>query len=721
MQALLSDNWHSVRWLKPRLRDGVRVYHRVYRGKPVVLLFDPASHRFHRLSVDAWGVVGLFDGQRSLDEIWEAAALEEQKGRSTAGGDAIGQHELVQLVSQLHGGDLLQSQITPDAAEVLERFERQRKAKLKQIFMNPLSIKLPLLYPDPWLDGHVSLARRLFSWPVFLVWLAFVLPAAVLAGMNWDGLTENLSDRVLNAQNLMIAWLTYPLVKAVHEWSHALAVRKWGGRVREAGVMFLVFTPVPYVDATDSYGFSSKWQRATVAAAGVMAELAIGAVAMFVWFLAEPGMVRAVAYNVVLIAGVSTLLINGNPLMRYDGYFVLSELLEIPNLAQRATKYWTYLADRYLFRSSHAESPAQSLGERVVFAVYGGIAPIYRLTISLGIAWFVAEEYFVFGMIVALAGLWTSLVMPVWKGWKHLRTSASLRDRHGFALKLTSTLLVVGVLLLGVLPLPFYAVAQGVVWVPEEAVIRAGSDGMVSSALPESGLLLDKGDVLGVLDNPVLLAEYESARARVDELDARMRQESAEDIARASATARELDSARVKLREVRRRVQGLTLMAGDTGRWVFVNGDEPVGQYFKRGQVLGYVVSGPTRKLRVAVAQEDSELVLARAQSVSVRLARRPWETYAARSIRPVAAGQSQLVSAALGTAGGGVIAVDPSQGEGMTTLERVFDCEVELEQADPLAVFGDRAYVRFDLGWTPLAQQWFLRLRQAFLARLNV
>jgi putative peptide zinc metalloprotease protein len=159
--------------------------------------------------------------------------------------------------------------------------------------------------------------------------------------MNWSELTGNLSDRILSTQNLLIAWFSYPVVKALHEWSHALAVKRWGGRVREAGLMFLVFTPVPYVDATDSYGFSGKWQRAAVAAAGILAELALGAIAVYLWWLSEPGLLRAVAYNVILIAGVSTLLVNGNPLMRYDGYFVLSEALEIPNLAQRATKFWT--------------------------------------------------------------------------------------------------------------------------------------------------------------------------------------------------------------------------------------------------------------------------------------------------------------------------------------------------------------------------------------------
>ncbi|WP_417068696.1 hypothetical protein [Niveibacterium terrae] len=722
MQNLLSDNWHSVRWLKPRLRDGVRCYHRVFRGKAAVLLFDPASHRFHRLSPEAWRVVELFDGRLSLDQIWEKAALAEADSDSAAPpGDAISQHELVQLVSQLYGGDLLQSQVTPDAAEVLERFERQRKAKIKQVFTNPLSVKLPLLHPDPWLAKQLGLARALFSWPVLGIWLCLVLPAAVLAGMHWGELTENLSDRVLSTQNLLIAWFTYPVVKALHEWSHALAVKRWGGRVREAGMMLLVFTPVPYVDATDSYGFAGKWQRAMVAAAGIMAELTLGAIAVYLWLLAEPGPLRAVAYNVILIAGVSTLLVNGNPLMRYDGYFVLSEWLEIPNLAQRATKFWTYLADRYLFRSREAHSPTQSGFETAVLTIYGAIAPFYRLSISLGMAWFVAEKYFVFGMAVAIAGVWSSLAMPIWRGWKHLRGSPTLGSRHAQAQKLTAALAALILVLLVWVPMPFYAVSEGVLWVPEEAVVRAGAAGLATSTMARSGAEFRKGGVIGVLDNPALISEMQAAQGASDELDARLRKELGEDVAKALATRRQLEAAQEKLREAEHKAVALSLIAGQRGRWVFANGSEPAGQYFKRGQTVGYLVDGPTRILRVAVAQEDIDLVRGRSRGARIRLQRRPWVEYGARGMRPVAAGQQQLVSPALGTDGGGVIAVDPSQQDGAHALQRVFDVEIEMDRADPLAVFGDRAWVRFDLGATPLARQWFLRLRQAFLARLNV
>lgn len=161
---------------------------------------------------------------------------------------------------------------------------------------------------------------------------------ARIAAQEWIRLTNNLVDRVLSSSNLFLLWFTYPVVKGIHEWAHGMAVKAWGGNVREMGLMFILFVPVPYVNASASYHFPSKWTCAMVSAAGIAAELLVGALATYVWLQVESELIHAIAFNIILIAGVSTLLVNGNPLMRYDGYFILSDLVEIPNLAQRSTQ-----------------------------------------------------------------------------------------------------------------------------------------------------------------------------------------------------------------------------------------------------------------------------------------------------------------------------------------------------------------------------------------------
>lgn len=724
MQTLLSEHWHAVRFLRPRLREGVQALHRRLRGRNWVLLLDPVTQRFHRVTPPVWQVLSLLDGRRTLDEVWDAAcaaAVEDGDG------EAISQHELVQLMGALYAQDLLQTQVSPDAEEVLERYRKRRRQQFKQSWLNPMSLRLPLLYPDRWFARQQGLAEAMFRWPVALLWLAWVAPAAVLAWQHWDALTSNLSDRVLSASNLLLLWVTYPLVKAVHEWAHGLAVKAGGGTVREIGLMFIVFTPVPYVDATASYRFPSKWARAGVAAAGILAELAIGAGAMYVWLAAESGLVTAIAFNVILIAGVSTLLVNGNPLMRYDGYFVATDLLELPNLAQRATAYWAYLFDRWFVGAREAQLPVglpegpEGRRERLILLFYGAIAPLYRLFITVTLIWFVASEYLLVGAIMAIWASWTAFVMPVWKGWKHLREGPGLVRRRDTALWRTAAALVGLAALLGMVPAPFHSVHQAVVWLPDEAIVRAEASGTVSDAAPAPGSAVVPGQVLLRLDDPRQTAELAVAAAAVAQAEAQLRQAEVDEPARAGPLRAELAARRARLAESERRQQALTVAASAAGRWVPAAATELPGRFVKRGEVLGYVVGGPSARVRTAVAQEDLDLIRSRMQAVQVRLGQDLSAVVPAEVRRQVPGGEYELVSAALGTSGGGEIAVDPQQPGGTKALRRVFDIELQLARPPEAAVFGDRAWVRFDLGHAPLAWQGWLRLRQVFLSTLGL
>ena len=224
MQALLSEHWHAMRGLRPRLRDGVEPLHRRLRRRSWVLLSDPVNQRFHRVTPEVWRVIALCDGRRTLDEVWDASCAQAEDDVAS-----ISQHELVQLIASLHSNDLLQTQVSPDAGEVFERYQRQRRARRRQNWLNLMSIRVPLWHPEAWFAGQAGLARAVFNPWVGLAWLALVLPALVLGAQHWAALTENLSDRVLSASNLALLWLTYPLVKAVHEWAHGLAVKAWGG------------------------------------------------------------------------------------------------------------------------------------------------------------------------------------------------------------------------------------------------------------------------------------------------------------------------------------------------------------------------------------------------------------------------------------------------------------------------------------------------------------
>jgi len=719
MQALFSEHWHAVRDIRPQLREGILVLHRTLRGKRWVLLMDPATQRFHRISVPAWTVIEQFDGHRSLEDFWQQSLRMTDDGQPAP--TVVSQQDLVDILASLHSNDLLQTQVTADADEMFARYEKQRKAKRKQRWMNPLSIRVPLFHPDRWFARQIGLGRVIFSKVSLLLWLIWVVPAGVLAWQHWTSLSENLSDRVLAASNLVLLWFTYPVVKVVHEWAHGLAVKAWGGTVGEVGLMFIVFTPVPYVDASSSHRFPSRWARAAVSAAGIMAELAVGALAVYVWLAAQPGLITALAFNAIFIAGVSTLLVNGNPLMRFDGYFIACDVLDIPNLAQRSTQYWTYLLDRHAFGAMEAQPPLGVDGERRWLWLYGAIAPIYRLMITIGLIWFVASEYLFAGAIMAIWALWTTLVTPLWKAWKHLRDGQSLARRRSVALRRSILSLMALAVLLALIPVPFYSVQQAVVWLPDEAIIRAEASGHVRTVYQADGQSVSPQEKLLELDNPALSAELSSAAARVSSTEARLRKAEVDEPTRTQALREELAAQRAHLAEVGRRVEALHVSPRVGGKWSPASETKFEGRYVKRGEIVGYVLTGPAVRVRTAVTQEDMGLIRSRLRAVDVRLEHSSHATTSARLLREVPGGEFNLVSAALGTNAGGNIPVDPSKPAGTESLERVFDLELELAQASPAAVFGDRAYVRFDLGAIPVGYQWFLRIRQAFLSRLNV
>jgi putative peptide zinc metalloprotease protein len=732
MQSLFSEHWHVVRFLRPSLREGVQALPRRLRGRDWVLLHDPVTQKFLRITPEVWHVLKLMNGKRTLDEIWEGAysdtphpqdaiSAAAKSNTSSSTPSTISQHELVQLLGQLYANDLLQTQVSPDAEEVFQRFKKQRFAKIKQTFLNPISIKIPLFYPDAWFTNLAGLARVIFSWQVLILWLIIVVPAGVLALQNWNALTNNLSDRVLSASNLALLWFIYPVVKAIHEWAHGMAVKAWGGTVREMGLMFLIFTPVPYVDATASYRFPSKWARAAVAAAGISAELLLGAIAVYVWLMAEPGVVTAIAFNVIIVAGVSTLLVNGNPLMRYDGYFILNDILEIPNLAQRATQYWVYLSDRYLFGATDAKPPLGSDREWFWLVVYGFCSPIYRIMITIGLIWFVAEKYFFIGILMALASAWMSLVMPLWKGWKHVHKGASLSRYRDQAQRRLVYGVAILLLCLVVIPVPFYSIHQAVVWLPDNAAVRADVAGDIKTTEVKADQWVEEGQSILQLENSEIVAQSEVADAEIESLMVRIRKTEVDDQTKADELRRELMAMMVKGDQFKQQVSALAVKAPVVGRWVPAQPNELQGRYVKRGEIIGYVVSGPSSVMRVAITQDDMDLIRSRLHAVQVRLAMQLNHTIDARVSRVTPDGNEQLLSAALGSSGGGAIPVDPAQQEGTKTLQRVFDVELTLKQPVPTVVFGDRSYVRFDLGWAPLGWQWALRLRQLFLARFYV
>ena len=247
----------------------------------------------------------------------------------------------------------------------------------------------------------------------------------------------------------------------MHELAHGYAIKKAGGEVHDIGIMFLGLIPVPYVDATSASGFRNKYERMLVGAAGILAEMFLASIALFVWLNVEDGAVHAIAYNVMLIGGVSTLLFNGNPLLRFDGYYVLQDALEIPNLGTRANRYIGYLIQRYLFSMRDAISPVDVAGERVWFVIYGLAAFAYRLFIMTVIILYISGRFFAVGIILALWAGVTMIGIPMVKHINFLFTNPRLRSNRGRSVGISGLIILLVAVVLFLLPVPDWTRVQG--------------------------------------------------------------------------------------------------------------------------------------------------------------------------------------------------------------------------------------------------------------------
>jgi putative peptide zinc metalloprotease protein len=714
-EQLLSNSWYRVAELQPRLRAHARLHRMRYRGELWYLLQDPVSSRVHRFTPAARFLIAAMNGERTVQQLWELANRE-------LGEDAPTQDEVIQLLGQLHGADLLQSDATPDVTELFERGQKQEKATRRRTWMNPMAWRVHLCDPDRFLNAIRPAVDVLWGRWGALLWLLVVLPALFMVPPHWSELTGNFADRVLATENLLLLWVVFPLIKALHEFGHAAACKRGGGEVHDVGLVFLVLVPVPYVEASASTVFRSRWERAVVGASGMLVELFIAAIAFYFWLLLEPSLLRSVLFNVMLIAGVSTVIFNGNPLLRYDAYYILSDLIEMPNLASRATRYWGYLFDRFAFGLKDAQSPEEGGGAHAWLAGYGVLSTAYRIFVTVAIALFIAKQFFFMGVLLALWAVVMMAIVPLAKGVQHL-ASDKLRPRRLRVWGVTGAVLAGLVIGLFVVPVPFRTVLEGVAWLPQSALVRAGQDGFVERVVATPGAAVREGDLLVQVRNPSLEATARLAQAKVDELEAMYLANLHADRVRAAMALEQLKAERTALAAAQEKLALLAVRAAAAGTFVLPRADDLPGRFYRQGDLIGYVIDKPRPIARVVAPQADADVVRSAVSRVEVRMAHAPTQVLPARVEREVPAGEEYLPSKALSTEGGGQIVTDQRDTRGARTLERTFQFDVAIDAAGsalPL-YFGERIHVRFEHPEEPIGQQWLRTVRRLFLSHFHV
>lgn len=710
----INPYWHHLAALTPRLSPHVRVDRQEVRGQLWYIIRDATSGRQFRVTPEAWHFLGLLDGSRTVGEALEASQelLDEL---------APGQGEATRLLTQLSALGLIVGEGSVDSERLFDQTSKMQRSRRLAQLRTPLAIRFPLFDPDRLLLKLSPLGRLIFSRFGLFLWLAVVGTGLGTAVLHGEELSANMMDRFLSAENVLAMTAIFAVLKLFHEFGHGLAVRRWGGEVHEMGIMLLVLVPVPYVDATAANEFHTRLRRVIVSAAGMYVELFLAALAILLWARVEPGMVRAGLYNAALIGSVSTLLFNLNPLLRFDGYYILSDLLGIPNLGTRSTAYFKYLTQRYILFLDDATTPETQSAEKRWLFFYAVAAFLYRITIVLAIALVVSKMLFFIGIALAVWAVGQFLVLPAIQMIRFLLFSPRLRGGRFRVILRALTATGALAFLLFVIPAPRSTVTWGVVWVPEGGEVVAGTDGFVSDIAVRNGQHVAAGDVIAHLENERTRGELARLEARREALETQVRADFVEDRVARRVTELELDQIIRRIDDTRHRIEALTLAARLSGQFsVAVSGDLE-DRYVQRGERLGFVIPPDRATVRVAVRQQDVDLVRASLNDIRLMSMDDSGVEGSGRLVREVPAASTQLPSMALSTMGGGDVEVAQGEDGQPAALVDHFHLEIRPERFEHRRRVGEKIRVKFQHEPQPIGQQAYRRLRQLFLSEFSV
>jgi putative peptide zinc metalloprotease protein len=750
-----NESWYRVADLRPRLRSTAQTVRQHYRGQLWYIVQDPANNQYFRLSREGYVFMGLLDGRRSVAQAWELANEELGDGAPTQG-------EAIQLLGQLHAGNLLQADLPPDAENLFDRYKKRVQREVGSYLLNFMFSRMPLLNPDRFLDRWVGVTGWIFSWVGLLVWAVLVGTGFYFVAARWPEFwKQSQAQELLKTDNLLYLYVGFALIKAIHEFGHAFACKHFGrlqhmgGRVHAMGIMLLVFMPCPYVDASSAWVLRNKWHRMIIGAAGMYVELAVAGIAAVVWSLTGDSngagaTVHAIAHNMVFVASVSTLLFNANPLLRYDGYYILADYLEIPNLAQRSKDYLYFLVRRYIFGVERIHPQPQTTAEKRWLVIYGLASGVYRIVVSVTIMFYVADKLFIVGALMALGGIVGWVLVPLGKFIRYLATSPELLRVRGRAVGATLAFAALVAIVVGAIPITEHDRAEGLAKAANTREVYAGAEGFVQYVLPTGSTVLparashvSDGTILMEARNTELEARLAQAEARYGlartELNAALTQEPSA----VQALQGELRAWELTRDSLKAEIGRLTVRAPMSGQWACWDAEELRGSYVHRAQHLGTIADLSGLVVRVSADQTLGprlEHELGINAKVVLRVADRPEDRLTGTITKIFRSGQHDLASPALGLQAGGSLQVRPDDrtdqdrsgrstdphdpARGVRPVEPFFEIEIAPDStldAAHLLHPGQRVIARFSLPPKPLALQAWHSLQQLLQRRFKM
>ena len=710
-----SESWYRIAGLKVSLHSTVAVRKQRFRGETWYVLRDPFNNQYFRLRPEAHEFVIRLRPDRTVEEVWQEC-LDRNPDV------APGQEDVIQLLTQLYFANLLHFEMPADSAKLFERYRKRQQRELQSKLLSIMFIRIPLFDPDNLLKRLMPIFRWFISALGAIIWLTVVAVAVKLVTERFDQAMDQ-AQGVLAPDNLFLMYAGLVAIKTIHEFGHAIVCRRFGGEVHTMGVMLLVFTPLPYMDATSSWSFRSRWQRALVGGAGMITEVFVAALATFVWAYTGQGTLHSLAYNIMFIASVSTVLFNGSPLMRFDGYYILSDLLDIPNLHTRAIGHLRHIVERYVLGYKESFSPTQSFKEAFWLSVFGVLSGIYRVVVFAGIILFVADKFLLAGLVMALICVVSWGLAPLFRLIKYLYASPRLARTRVRAVVVCVGFLVLVGSFLALYPFPNRFRAPGVIETIRYVRVVNDAPGYVRNIRVSSGTEVSPGTPLIELSDRELDLEIEATLAQRSETLAMELKALHSQAADLQPLRKRLETIESKLRDLEVQRGALVVRARESGIWVAPTIQNLIGTWIHRGAVIGQIVNRGGFRFSAVVSQnEAADLFTGQITKAEVRILGEGGKNLDVSEYQIIPFRQEKLPSAALGWRGGGEVAVSVKDQTGLQAAEPFFQIYADIRSDQGVVLFHGRSgKLRFTLDPKPLLFQWVHLFRQLLQKRYQL
>jgi putative peptide zinc metalloprotease protein len=744
--ATLADSLvsSSARKLPVRKRPDLSATRHRYHGRVYWVVKEPVSLSYYRFQEEEYAILNMLDGETSLDDLKDQFEAEFPPQKITV-------EELQQYIVMLHKRGLIITDAAGQGGPLLERRGERLRQELLAKFTNVLSIRFRGIDPDRLLNWLHARLWWVYSPVTVSLCCLLALSALMLVAVQFDVFRAKLPafHQFFTLKNA--AWLAIAMgaTKVVHEFGHGLTCKHFGGECHEMGVMLLVLTPCLYCNVSDSWMLPSKWQRAMIGAGGMYVELVMASACTFIWWFSEPGMLNQLALSTMFVCSVSTVMFNGNPLLRYDGYYILSDLIEIPNLRQKAGEILSRKLGHWCLGIKPTDNPFLPERQQALFALYSVAAVVYSWVVVFSILWFlykVMQPYRleIIGQIIGITALYGLLVQPLWKLYKYLSIPGRLDQVKKPRLYASIAIVTAAILAVLFVPLPYRIFCPLEIEPRDAATVHVVVPGRLEEVLVKPGQHVEAGQPLVRLSNPDLLLEIAELEGKRDQLKAQsdglslQRHDDSSVVPHIATVNDALETTEGLLRQKQDDLKRLVLVAPKAGIVLpppeVPHKTEPEGQLPQwwgtpleernQGVFLGpstpvCLIGDPQQMQAALVVDQTAVDFVAVGQDVFIKLDELPFVTLTSR-IEEKAESELKVAPRHLSSKAGGELATKTDE----SGVDRPWNPSFQalaypLEDPQSLMRIGLRGRAKIDAGWQTLGQRLWRYVSETFNFKL--